>query len=106
MVNVPRRESDPDADVAKFRALARAKGVVTPQSYMRLRMIVTDDKGRNELMLIYMESPTAIPMQAFEIPKDAPPEVQEHLKKFPPPGRMDWAIEKRATEKFSVADVK
>lgn len=102
MVNVPRRESDPDADVAKFRGFFRAKGVILPQTYMRLRMITTDEKGRNELMVIYMESPTAIPMVTQEVPPSAPPEVRAELKRRPIPPRMDWGIEKRALASFTV----
>jgi hypothetical protein len=102
MVNVPRRESDPDADVAKARAFFRAKGVLVPQSYMRIRMITLDDKGRNELMVMYMESPTAIPMVEPPEFKNAPPEVRDQLKRLPPVARMDWDIEKRAQQRFKV----
>lgn len=102
MVNVPRRESDADSDGAKFRAYLRAKGLKLPQTYMRVRMITLDESKRNELMVIYLESPTAVPMKEPEEMKNAPPEVKEQLRRLPPVARMDWGIEQRARERFKV----
>jgi hypothetical protein len=76
----PRDEPEPDADFSRMLAYLRSKGYTWPNSWLRYRLITTDEKARNQFMIWFMEDSDLIVTKEPDMGKLESGDKEEHAK--------------------------
>jgi hypothetical protein len=110
MQGPPEEESDPEADHARMRAYLRSKGYSWPKGWLRLRMITSDVKEKEQIMVWFMEDATLLVTSALDLNRLQGGDKEEiarsaYVRQDPAnPNRwLDWNSEERVMQRVKIA---
>jgi hypothetical protein len=100
----PLEEVDPESDFARMRTYLRAKGYNLPNTWMRLRLLTTDQQFRHQFMIWFMEDRELIAVKKDSQSKEGETN-NSHLKTDweHPEWMLDWDIEKRMEDRVKLS---